>query len=239
MISTGIFGAGRLAQAVKAVIETGSKFRLAWMADRGEAPGTDAEIVLDASLAGAVPEHIDWAVKHRTPIVIAATGWDTSILEHYRDALKETAIMTAPNMSLSVAFARRVALAMGRLSVLLEGSDMGVVEQHHIGKLDSPSGTAINLAMAMGEGASKNGGWNMGKKEPGTINIASLRMGSSAGRHELHLEGPNEKLMLVHEAYNREIFARGALLALGWLKGKTGLYSFDEMSRELTDGFFR
>lgn len=238
MTRVGIFGAGRLASAVKLALKLDESFSLSWMADKGHIPADDADVVLDASTGPAVAEHLAWSVARGIPIVIAATGFEHSVVDAYKDNAR-AGILLAPNLSLAVAFARQVALALGRFSKLYPEAALGVVERHHAAKLDCPSGTAIHLAGALSEGRGWAGGWNQGRAADRAVNIASLRMGTGAGYHELRMETPAESICLTHEAKSREVFARGALMALGWMKGRTGLHSFDDMSSKIIAPLFQ
>jgi 4-hydroxy-tetrahydrodipicolinate reductase len=78
----------------------------------------------------------------------------------------------------------------------------------------------------------------MGRAEEDKINVASLRIGAEVGYHELRLETGADTIVLSHEAYSREIFAKGALVALRWICGKKGLFTFDDLAAELIDPLF-
>lgn len=234
----GIFGRGRLGSAVAALAAKEEDLELAWIVDKGEEPGEKVEAVLDASAAVALPEHIEWALATGTNLVVGATGWEDSILEPLRAAPERIGMMVSPNFSLSVAFMRRAALALGRFAAIEEGSSLAIVERHHDKKLDAPSGTAKLLAGALAEGCPRYTGWNMGAAESGKINVASLRIGAEVGYHEMRLETGADTIVLSHEAFSRDIFAKGALVALRWMRGKKGLYTFDDLAAELIDPLF-
>ena len=234
----GIVGRGRLGAAVAALIGRTPGMELAWTAGRGEAPGTGADVVLDASAAGAVGEHLAWALATGTPLVIGTTGWDRSLVERLDQETLCAGVMVAPNFSIAVAFMRRAALALGRLAALEPDADLSIMERHHRAKADSPSGTAKSLAAAMAEGSGRHGGWNAGRAEPGSINVASLRSGLAVGYHELRYEAPYETIVLAHEALNRELFARGAVEALLWIRDRRGVFSFDDMASDIIDPLF-
>jgi 4-hydroxy-tetrahydrodipicolinate reductase len=233
----GVFGRGRLGSAV-ASLAASEGLELAWIVDKGEKPGEKADAVLDASAASAVGEHIAWALDTGTDIVIGATGWDDSILLPLRDQGTRIGAMVSPNFSLSVAFMRRAAVALGRFAAIEKGSSLAIVERHHSAKADAPSGTAKLLAGALAQGCPRYSGWNMGRAEEDKINVASLRIGAEVGYHEIRLETGADTILLSHEAYSREIFAKGALVALRWICGKKGLFTFDDLAAELIDPLF-
>lgn len=238
----GIFGRGRLATAVAAALERETGFELAWMSGSGEGPGEGAEVVLDASVADAVGPHLAWALDTRTDLVIGATGWEEGILAPLRakgrGEKSGIGVMVAPNFSLGVAFLRRIALALGGLAASDQNADLGIIERHHRGKADSPSGTAKLLAAALAAGSGRHGGWCQGRAEAGKINIASLRSGTEFGYHEMRFEAMNETIVVSHEIGSRAVFAEGALKALRWIHGRRGLFNFDDMAKEFMDRLF-
>ena len=233
----GVFGRGRLGSAVASLAEK-EGLELAWIVDKGENPAGKVEAVLDASTASAVGEHIEWALETGTNLVIAATGLDDSILLPLRVPGTRIGAMASPNFSLSVAFMRRAAVALGRFAAIEKGSSLAILERHHAAKTDAPSGTAKLLARALAQGCPRYSGWNMGRAEEDKINVASLRIGAEVGYHELRLETGADTIVLSHEAYSREIFAKGALVALRWICGKKGLFTFDDLAAELIDPLF-
>jgi 4-hydroxy-tetrahydrodipicolinate reductase len=241
----GIFGRGKLGSAVAALAAREKDLELAWIVDLGEEPSGSVDAVLDASAAGAVEGHLEWAIKTGTNLVVGATGWDRSILQSARfaDALAgatpRIGLMVSPNFSLSVAFVRRAAVALGRFAALDSGSSLAIVERHHAAKADAPSGTAKLLADALVQGCPRYSGWNQGRADEGKINIASLRASTEVGYHEIRYETGADTIVLSHEADSRDIFAKGALVALRWIRGLSGLFSFDDLAADLIDPLFR
>ena len=234
----GIFGRGKLGSAVAALAAKESDLEVAWIVDLGEEPSGKVDAVLDASAAAAVPSHVKWALEAGTNIVIAATGWEASVLDAVKASPGRIGVMTSPNFSLSVAFMKRAAIAMGRLAALEADGSLAIVERHHAAKEDAPSGTAKHLAEALVQGCPRYAGWNQGRAEDGKINIASLRAGKEVGYHEIRLETEADALVLSHHAYSRDLFAVGALVALRWIAGKKGLFTFDDVAVDVIDPLF-
>ena len=141
-------------------------------------------------------------------------------------------IVKSGNMSLGVnllaALTKRVA------QTLNADYDIEILEMHHNKKIDAPSGTALLLgrAAAAGRGIdlakhSERGRDGItGARKPGDIGFAALRGGTVVGEHSVIFAGPAERVELTHRAEDRMIFARGALHAALWARGKPpGLYS--------------
>jgi 4-hydroxy-tetrahydrodipicolinate reductase len=234
----GIFGRGKLGSAIASAAAREGDLEVAWTVDIGETPSGPVDAAVDSSAAGAVAGHLAWAMETRTNLVIATTGWEDSILAPVRADPGRIGVMVSPNFSLSVAFSRRVALALGRFASLDSTSSLGIVEHHHTAKADAPSGTAKLLAQALVDGCPRYAGWNMGRAEPDKVNIASLRIGSEIGYHEVFYEAAQDQMVLAHRALSREMFAKGALVAARWMAGRKGLHAFDEVAAEVIDPLF-
>jgi len=234
----GIFGRGKLGSAIAQAAAKESDLEVAWIVDIGESPSAPVDAAVDSSVAGAVGGHLAWAMETGSNFVIATTGWDESLLAPLKADPGRIGVMVSPNFSLSVAFSRRIALALGRFAALDASSSLGIVEHHHTAKADAPSGTAKLLAQALAEGCPRYKGWNMGRAEADKINIASLRIGSEIGYHENFYEAAQDAMVFSHRALSREMFAKGALVALRWMAGKKGLHSFDEVAADVIDRLF-
>ena len=158
-----------------------------------------ADVALDFSSAAAAAAHLAACRAARRPLLLGTTGLDA--------AARDIALLVAPNTSLAVALltelAERAARALGEY-------DADILEAHHRTKRDAPSGTALALAQAL----------RRGRGNEAEIPIASLRAGDLVGEHTVLLSGPGEQLSLTHRAYDRDIFARGALTAALWLASR-------------------
>ncbi len=243
----GIFGRGRLAQAVMDAVADGTcaGTEIAWSAGKGEVPTEAVDIALDASAGTAVAGHLAWAIAHGVDIAIGATGWDPGILADLAGPQVSgiggdlrVGILVAPNFSLSVAFMRRVALALGGLAGLDPAAELSVFERHHRAKADAPSGTARILAASLAAGCPRYTGFGPSPARQGEIPVASLREGREIGYHELRLEAADEVLVFSHEARDRRLFARGALASLTWLHGRKGVFTFDDFAAQIIDPLF-
>jgi 4-hydroxy-tetrahydrodipicolinate reductase len=168
--------------------------------------------------------------------VIGTTGFGADEEARIKAAAAAAPIVKSGNMSLGVnllaALVRRVARTLD------DAFDIEILEMHHNRKIDAPSGTALLLGRAAAEGrqvaladrrvAVRDG--HTGARRPGDIGFATLRGGSVVGEHSVIFAGPAERIELVHKAEDRMIFARGALTAALWARGKApGLYSMADV----------
>ena len=196
---------------------------------------TEADAVIDFSSAKAVDGLLDYCAKKHLPVVLCTTGMSEEQLERAAQISKETAVLKSANMSLGVNTMMKLVQAAAR--VLAEaGYDMEIVERHHNQKLDAPSGTAIALADAINE--AMNGQYHYqydrsairAKRDPKEIGIQAVRGGSIVGDHQVLFCGPAEVVEIRHTAYSRSIFAKGALQAAKFLKGKAaGYYTMSDV----------
>jgi 4-hydroxy-tetrahydrodipicolinate reductase len=239
----GIFGRGKLGLAVASQIAAAADSRnsgqsrqdgipiLEWIIDQGEEPGKAVDVALDASAAGAVRSHIDWALSTGTNLVIGATGWQIDGLpELVGDRI---GLLVSPNFSLGVALAKRLARALGEYAAITPDADLAVIEKHHSRKADTPSGTAKALVAALMEGCPRMDGYLLGQAAPGKISVGVVRVGHEVGYHEVLLDSEYETISIVHQARGREVFARGAFRALLWMEGRKGYFDIDDLAADL------
>ncbi|MBU0934830.1 MAG: hypothetical protein KKI09_10205 [Spirochaetes bacterium] len=231
MLTVGIFGRGRLGQVLATAIEAEPDLTLAWSVGTAEHEYSPVDVALDASSSEAVASHVHWCMQRNIPLIVAATGWPQDLLQTWFSSTDNTAasgaLMIAPNLSLSMAFMRRMALLFGRFAYRL-GAELAIHERHHSGKKDIPSGTALLLADALRSGNPDICGWTRAVPEKSKIHISSSRLGFCLGLHELMLQTTDETIMISHQVESRNVFAKGAVLAIKWLHGKKGFYTFDD-----------
>ncbi|HVZ53608.1 MAG TPA: 4-hydroxy-tetrahydrodipicolinate reductase [Pseudolabrys sp.] len=164
--------------------------------------------------------------------VIGTTGFSAAEEAKIAEAAKTAVIVKSGNMSLGV---NLLAALTKRVAKTLDASfDIEILEMHHNQKIDAPSGTALLLGRAAAEGRAigleehsvKSRVGHTGVRKPGDIGFATLRGGTVVGEHTVIFAGPDERIELSHKATDRMIFARGALHAALWARGKPpGLYS--------------
>ena len=189
-----------------------------------------ADAVIDFTHPDATTEHAKIAAETGTALIIGTTGLSEDQENILKDAAKKTAIVYAANMSVGVnMLLALVKQAAQRLDVQW---DIEVFETHHHHKIDSPSGTALALGKAAREG---RGGGDFvtdreGKRNQGDIGYAVQRGGDVVGEHMVTFFGQGERIELGHRASDRSLFAKGALRAAEWSKGKpAGLYSMEDV----------
>lgn len=195
-----------------------------------------ADAVIDFTAPAATRKHADLAAERGKVLVIGTTGLDDAADRAIEAAAKRAAIVRAPNMSVAVnllfALTEQVAARLGT------DFDIEIVEIHHRHKVDAPSGTALALGEAAARGRSvkldqvavRGRDGHTGPRPAGAIGFAALRGGNEVGDHTVMFCGPAERVELTHKATSREIYARGAVRAALWARGKPpGLYGMRDV----------
>jgi len=191
-----------------------------------------ADAVIDFTTPKVSVELADLAAQARIVHVIGTTGFSNEDEARIKAAARHAVIVKSGNMSLGVTL---LASLLKQAARALPDYDIEILEMHHRMKVDAPSGTALLLGRAATEGRNVALDDLMrtdrdGLREEGSIGFASLRGGTVVGEHEVILAGPGERIVLRHTAEDRAIFARGAIKAALWGKGKKpGLYTMADV----------
>ena len=109
---------------------------------------------------------------------------------------------------------------------------------HHRQKVDAPSGTALAIGQAVADGRGvaledvRESGRDglTGPRKTGAIGFAALRGGQIVGEHDVLFTSADEQITLSHRAFDRRIFATGAVRAALWTRGRdVGLYTMEDV----------
>ncbi len=196
----------------------------------------DADGLIEFTIPAATLAFAEMAAAAGKVHIIGTTGHSAEEEAVIAKAASRATIVKSGNMSLGVnllaALVKRVA------QTLNEDYDIEIFEMHHNKKIDAPSGTALLLGRAAAQGRGvdltarsvRGRDGITGARKSGDIGFASLRGGSVVGEHSVIFAGPAERVELTHRAEDRMIFARGALHAALWARGKKpGLYSMADV----------
>ncbi len=192
--------------------------------------------IIDFTVPAASVELAGLSAQARIVHVIGTTGLSETQEAAIDAAARHATIVKSGNMSLGVnllaALVKRAAASLG------EDFDIEIAEMHHRAKVDAPSGTALLLgeaaaagrAISLKERSVRVRDGHTGAREAGDIGFATLRGGSVVGDHMVMFAGDGERIELSHRAESRDIFARGAVKAAMWAKGKKpGRYSMADV----------
>ncbi|MBF0166308.1 MAG: 4-hydroxy-tetrahydrodipicolinate reductase [Alphaproteobacteria bacterium] len=194
------------------------------------------DAVIDFTVPPASVEHAKIAASLGKVLIIGTTGMSEAQSRQVEEQAQKARIVMAPNMSVGVTLAAALVEQVAR--VLDDMYDIEIVEMHHRHKVDAPSGTALGLgrAAAMGRGVSldqvacKSRDGQTGVRPRGEIGFATLRGGDVVGDHTVIFAAEGERFEITHKASSRQIFAKGAVRAALWCKGRRhGLYSMKDV----------
>lgn len=179
--------------------------------------------LVDFSVPDAVPGTVRAAAELSLPLVIGTTGWHDR-LDEVR-AVAEGAgigVVRASNFSLGVNVFYRIVEQAAQLLAALDGYDPFIHDWHHRFKLDSPSGTALEIQRRMAR--------HYGERE---VPITCQRSGYVPSVHWVDFDSAADTIHLEHRARNRQGLAEGALLAVQWISGRSGFHDFREVLEDL------
>ena len=215
-----IVGYGRMGRLVESLApEYGA--RIAGRIDRQNAAHPDqwpsADVAIDFSTSGAVRDNLPRLAQRGVNIVVGTTGW----AEHeaaMRSALAPVGVVSAANFALGVNLFLAIAARSGELFGPFPQFGAWIHEAHHAAKKDAPSGTALAI-----ESALRTAGYIE------RIDVSSTRAGFIPGTHTLGFDSATETITFTHTARDRGVFARGALEAARWVRGKRGWFTMRDV----------
>jgi len=192
------------------------------------------DVVIDFSPPEGTMSIVKACEERKIPIVVATTGHSDAQRKEIESAAHNTAVLFSPSMSLVVnllfELVKDTAAALKG-----KGFDVEVVERHHRFKKDSPSGTAMHFARIVQQAMEipnlVHGREGMVGERPSTeIGVHAIRAGDNVGEHTIIFSALGETLELVHKAYSRDSYTRGALLAAKFLANRpAGRYTMADV----------
>jgi 4-hydroxy-tetrahydrodipicolinate reductase len=200
-----------------------------------EALQAEADVVIDFSSPVASLEHAETCARRGVALVVGTTGFSAAQQQMLQGFGQRIPLLWSPNMSVGVnvmiALAAQLAVQLGH------DFDVEIVETHHRHKKDAPSGTALRLAGAIATALGRSEKdfrtareGQVGERSATEIGVQSLRGGDVVGEHTVFYFGDGERVELTHRATSRAHFAKGALRAAAWLKGRpAGFYAMQDV----------
>ena len=193
----------------------------------------DAEVYLTFTTPAAEVENVPAVANLGRRIVMGTTGFTEEQMKIIRDAVSSRVpAVFSPNFALGVNILLKM---IDVLRAFPEDYHFSIVEVHHAGKKDAPSGTARRI----GELISKVRGYSkivygregLNPRRPGELEILSVRAGGVPGIHNIIIAGLHEMIRIEHTAFSRRVFAQGALYAAEWVlrQNKPGVYTMEDV----------
>jgi 4-hydroxy-tetrahydrodipicolinate reductase len=227
----GLLGYGKMGKTIEKSAKE-RKHEIVYIADKNMEEGDleQADIAINFSVPDAAVFNIKKALRLNIPVVCGTTGWLDKFEEITRFCEeKNTAFLYASNFSIGVnLFFKLNDLAANLIEPQKQEYKVSMKEIHHVHKLDAPSGTALSLAKPLlSNDYFKE--WELNGTGKKKLNIESTREGDVPGKHIVSYRSKVDEISLKHEAFNRDGFAQGAIIAAEWLADKKGVFSMQDV----------
>jgi 4-hydroxy-tetrahydrodipicolinate reductase len=237
MIKVGVLGArGRMGSQVCQTVTAAGDMEVGAAVDLGQArdPLAGCDVVVDFTHPGAVMDNLRWCIGKGLDTIVGTSGFDEPKLAQVREWLADAPgvrVLVVPNFSVGAVLMMRFAEQAARFFTSAE-----VIELHHAGKADAPSGTASRTATKIAEARAAAGlgappdatvtalEGARGAALGGGVHVHSVRLAGLVAHQEVLFGGPGEVLTIRHDSMDRVSFMPGVLLAIRGMVGlQTGL----------------
>lgn len=191
------------------------------------------DVAIEFTQPNAAIENLYHCLEAGIPVVCGTTGWHSQLEEvKEKFTTKNGTLLHASNFSVGVNI-------MFELNKVLAGwmqqhpeYNVSIKEVHHIHKLDKPSGTAVSLAQGIIVSNNTTEQWHLSEEvttNPKSISIEVLREEGVVGDHKVEWKSPIDRITIRHEAFSRDGFAAGALMAAGWIINRRGVFTMNDI----------
>ena len=186
-----------------------------------------ADVVFEATNLEVSKSVVDFAVANNLKVLVATSGWTQAALSAVESKVSNGAVVVVPNFSIGSTLASKFAAEAAQYFDSIE-----IIETHHAGKLDSPSGTAIRTAELIHSSREEAGRTQplitgVGQSARGEVvsgvPIHSLRINGVSAKQEVNLGGADELLTISHTAGSVNAYALGILESIRFTANATGL----------------
>lgn len=243
-----LYGYGKMGRAIEQVaLSRGHSIGLKVNSANAGASPSGHDVAIEFSKPDQALANMKRCLEAGVPVAVGTTGWYDQLSEvKAMVQANRGSLLWASNFSIGV----NILFKLNKyLAAIMNGHgeyDLRIDEVHHIHKLDKPSGTAITLARDIDLKNQRYAGWVLKEPDqaqgqaqeqeppvpapgPGPIIITSDRTGEVPGKHSVVWTGPDDRLILTHDAFSRKGFATGAVVAAEWLAGRTGLFTMEDV----------
>ena len=231
MIAVAVLGTGRMGKLAQELIDQDANLKLhaALNSNSKLEQMLGADVVLDFTLPDASPKLVEYAIEHDMKIVVGTSGWSESKLQQLESKLQNhpsSAAIVIPNFSVGSMLIQHFSSIAAKYFDSIE-----IVEAHHAGKVDSPSGTAVRTAELISSA-------RKGMPQPlipgvqqsargevvAGVPIHSLRLQGVSAKQDVHFGSDSELTTLSHEVISHRAYAKGILLSIEFALKNTGLH---------------
>lgn len=231
-----IIGYGKMGKEVEAIAlerkhQVSLKVDIDTIDDFSSASLKNIDVAIEFTRPEAVYKNVLTCFEAGVPVVTGTTGWDSGCEEIKKICIAgRNAFFHSPNFSLGVNIFFRLNNYLAEIMNQFSQYDVQITEVHHNQKLDAPSGTAIKLAEDLLQRIDRKKSWQLnGADTTEKLNITAERRDSVPGIHTITYDSDVDFLQITHSAKNRRGFALGAVIAAEFIKGKTGVFTMDDL----------
>ncbi len=234
-----LIGFGNMGQEIAKIAHESKEFQIVSISYQSRDKGLDingikkADIAIDFTSADIVLKNIQAVSQLGINLVIGTTGWYDQLEQVKSIVAKENiGLVYGQNFSVGANIFFKIIAQSAQLFSQFDYDVYGF-EIHHTKKKDSPSGTAKKIEDIILKNFAKKTSVQEEKLNrqirPEELHYASIRGGRNPGLHQVIFDSIADEVTLVHQAHGRMGFAQGALLAAQFIKGKKGMYTFDDL----------
>lgn len=238
-----LIGYGNMGKELEALIHKDKKHRIVSISYKKKSEKLDiqgikkADIAIDFTSPTVVLSTIEAVIDVGVNMVIGTTGWYNNLPQVEKMVrAKKGGLIYGQNFSIGANIFFQIVEYASKLFYRYGSYDVAGFEMHHMGKADSPSGTAKKLARVIMNNFPSKTTLQTEKLDrqirEEELHIASLRVGRNVGYHEVLFDSNADTVSVIHTSHNRIGFAKGALLAGEFMYKKEGIYCFDELFAE-------
>lgn len=195
---------------------------------------TTADVAIEFTAPAMAYDNCSRAIDRGIPVVSGTTGWADKMPElKARCEAGEGTLFWSSNYSIGVQLFLQINRRVAELMLRVPGYRLSLDETHHIHKLDAPSGTAITLAETILSERPELHGWEL-TEEPkeDILPIIAHREGEVPGTHTVTYTSSVDRIILTHEAFGRQGFALGAVLAAEYAATHRGWLTMDDLLQQ-------
>ena len=226
-IKVSVIGAtGRMGKLALDLIDAADDLELHSALDsKSDASVSDgADVIFEVTRLEVSQQVVARAIDAGQKIVVGTSGWSAERLAELPASLGESAVVVIPNFSVGSMLATRFAAEAGKFFDSIE-----IVETHHAGKLDSPSGTAVRTAELISANRTTPVTAPAAEQDArgqlvAGIPVHSLRLAGVSAKQDVHFGGVSELLTISHETSSVSAYSAGILASIRFAAKAQGLH---------------
>ena len=237
-----LYGYGKMGKAIEqAALAKGHEVPLKVGSANAGTPPVACDIAIEFSRPEQALANMRLCLEAKVPVVVGTTGWYDHLNE-VRALVQRTGgtLLWASNFSIGVNLFFKLNRYLAGLMDPHPRYSVHIDEVHHVHKLDAPSGTAITLARDIDLKSQRYSHWKIQEQgqeppapvpvpAPTPVPIRSERTGDVPGKHSITWTSPEDRIIITHDAFGRQGFAAGAVVAAEWLHGRQGLFTMEDV----------